>query len=82
LNNSIFLFCYDNSFTGQLPGDKSYSIIFVNAKIKTHVPNHYTSIQFSEAIKRKLKWYEEEPDRMIIKKETDDWLDDIILSYE
>ena len=80
--SSDFLCSYDKSFTGPLLGDKSYSVIFDNSKIKTYVPDYCATVPFSEGIKRTLDWFEEKPERMIIKKETNKWIDGIIKSYE
>ena len=79
--SSNFLCEYDDSFKGSLWGDKSYSVIFDNTKIKTFVPGFCCIIPFSEGIKRTLAWFEADPKRMVIKKETNDKIDDIIKKY-
>ncbi len=80
--SSDFLCNYDNSLTGPLLGDKSYSVIFDNTKIKTFVPDYCATIPFSIGIKRTLDWFEEEPERMIIKEETNNMIDKILESYK
>ena len=57
-------------------------MIFDNSKIKTYVPDYCATVPFSKGIKRTLDWFEEKPERMIIKKETNKWIDGIIKSYE
>ncbi len=79
---SDFLCNYDNSLIGSLLGDKSFSVIFDNTKIKTFVSDFCCTIPFSEGIKRTLAWFQADPKRMIIKKETNDKIDDIIKKYE
>jgi len=66
---------------GNLLGDKAYSAIFDNAKIKRFVPDYVATIPFSEGIKRTLKWFESDPSRMIIKEETNRFLDQLIEDY-
>jgi nucleoside-diphosphate-sugar epimerase len=63
---------------GNLLGDKAYSAVFDNAKIKRFVPDYVATIPFSEGIKRTLKWFESDPSRMIIKEETNRFLDQLI----
>jgi nucleoside-diphosphate-sugar epimerase len=79
---SDFLCSYDDSFLGSLLGDKSFSVIFDNTKIKTFVPDFCCTIPFSEGIKRTLDWFHADPKRMVIKKETNERIDDIIKKYE
>jgi nucleoside-diphosphate-sugar epimerase len=66
---------------GNLLGDKAYSAVFDNAKIKRFVPDYVATIPFSEGIKRTLKWFESDPSRMIIKEETNRFLDQLIEDY-
>ena len=72
----------DSSLTGSLLGDKSYSVVFDNTKIKTFVPDFKCVIPFSEGIKKTLAWFEADPKRMIIKKESNEMIDRIIKAYE
>jgi len=66
---------------GNLLGDKAHSAIFDNSKIKRLVPDYVATIPFSEGIKRTLKWFESDPSRMIIKEETNRFLDELIENY-
>ncbi|MFO7446725.1 MAG: SDR family oxidoreductase [Ignavibacteriaceae bacterium] len=79
---SDFICEYDEYYTGSLLGDKSYSVIFDNTKIKTFVPGYTAKIPFSEGIKRTIAWFEADPARMIIKKESNDFIDGLIQAYE
>lgn len=67
---------------GTLVGDKGTSVIFDNSKIKRYVPDFVCTIPFKQGIKRTIDWFEAEPSRMIIKKETNDWIDKVIAKYE
>jgi nucleoside-diphosphate-sugar epimerase len=80
--SSDFICRYENSLTGSLIGDKAVSVIFDNTKIKRFVPDFVATIPFSEGIKRTLAWFEADPKRKIIKKETNDMIDRIINAYE
>ena len=66
---------------GNLLGDKAYSAIFDNSKIKRFLPDYVATIPFSEGIKRTLEWFESDPSRMIIKEETNRFLDQLIENY-
>jgi nucleoside-diphosphate-sugar epimerase len=49
--------------TGGLLGDKSWSVVFDNTKIKTFVPSYQAVIPFREGIRRTLAWFEADPRR-------------------
>jgi len=67
---------------GSLTGDKATSVIFDNTKIKRFVPEFTAVIPFHRGIQRTIKWFESDPARKIVKKETNDWMDTIIEQYE
>ena len=67
---------------GNLLGDKAHCAIFDNSKIKRFVPDYVATIPFSEGIKQTLKWFESEPSRMIVKEETNRFLDELIETFE
>lgn len=79
---SDFIARHDKFQVGNLLGDKSYSVIFDNTKIKTFVPGFTATIPFKEGIKRTLKWFEENPEKQVINPETDKLMDAIIQAYE
>jgi nucleoside-diphosphate-sugar epimerase len=79
---SDFIVQQESSFIGNLLGDKSYSVIFDNTKIKTFVPEFKAIIPFSQGIKRTLAWFEADPERQIIKEETNETMDRIIKAYQ
>lgn len=79
---SDFIVKYESSLMGSLLGDKSYSVIFDNSKIKKYVPDFTATISFKEGIKRTIDWFDAKPERKIIRKETDDMMDRIIHLYE
>jgi nucleoside-diphosphate-sugar epimerase len=79
---SEILAAFDQELRGSLIGDKATSIIFDNTKIKRFVPEFSAVIPFNRGIQRTLEWFESDPARQIIRKETDDWMDKIINKYE
>jgi nucleoside-diphosphate-sugar epimerase len=52
--------------SGGLLGDKSWSVVFDNTKIKTFVPTFQAVIPFREGIRRTLAWFEADPRRQRI----------------
>jgi nucleoside-diphosphate-sugar epimerase len=66
---------------GNLLGDKTHCAIFDNSKIKRFVPGYVATIPFSEGIKQTIEWFESDPSRMIIKEETNRFLDELIESF-
>ena len=79
---SDFLVSINENYRGELLGDKSYSVIFDNTKIKTFVPKYKAVIPFSEGIKKTLNWFDEKKSRQIVNNETNQMMDKIISLYE
>jgi len=79
---SDFIVHQENSLEGSLLGDKSYSAIFDNTKIKMFVPDFKAVIPFNKGIKKTIEWFESDSERQIIKKETEDMMDRLISTYE
>jgi nucleoside-diphosphate-sugar epimerase len=67
---------------GRLLGDKSASAVFDNAKVKAFVPDYEATILFKEGIRKTLDWFEEDPKRQLIRKNTVEMMDEIIGRYE
>jgi len=67
---------------GNLLGDKAVSVVFDNSKIKAFVPEFKATIPFRQGIKRTVKWFEEDPSRMVIVDETNRFMDTVIHEYE
>jgi nucleoside-diphosphate-sugar epimerase len=72
----------DEELRGSLIGDKATSVIFDNTKVKRFVPGFSAVIPFHRGIQRTVAWFESDPARRIIRKETDDWMDKVINHYE
>ncbi len=78
---SDYLGSFDPQLKGSLLGDKAVSTIFDNSKIRRFVPEFNPSIRFKDGIKETINWFEQKPERMIIREETNDFMDRIIQSY-
>lgn len=79
---SDFICNCEPSFIGGLLGDKSVCAIFDNSKIKKFVPGFKAVIPLSEGVKKTLDWFEADPKRKIIRKETNALMNRIIKKYE
>ena len=67
--------------TGNLLGDKTWSAIFDNSKIKTFVPGFQATIPFHEGIRRTLAWFDADERRRVIEEEVNREMDSIIAAY-
>jgi nucleoside-diphosphate-sugar epimerase len=65
-----------------LLGDKAWSVIFDNTKIKTFVPGFQAVIPFREGIRRTLAWYEADPRRCRIDQSVNAEMDTILRAYQ
>ena len=72
---------YDKEMGAGLLGDKSYSVIFDNSKIKKFVPGFKATIPFSEGIKKVLKWFNDDSDRKKINPKDNEYMDNLIQVY-
>jgi nucleoside-diphosphate-sugar epimerase len=72
----------ENSYTGNLLGDKAESVIFDNSKIKMFVPRFKAVIPFSEGIKKTLAWFDANPAKKFINPKTNEIIDRVINVYE
>jgi hypothetical protein len=57
-------------------------VIFDNTKIKSFVPDFNATISFKDGIKKTVEWFESDPSRMVIKEETNVFMDKVIEAYE
>jgi nucleoside-diphosphate-sugar epimerase len=79
---SDFLASFDEEYRGSLIGDKATSVIFDNSKIKRFVPGFVATIPFRQGIKRTIDWFEADPSRQVIKKETNEMMEKMLAQYE
>jgi nucleoside-diphosphate-sugar epimerase len=64
--------------TGGLLGDKTWSTVFDNTKIKTFVPTYQAVIPFREGIRRTLAWFEADPRRQRVDDAVNQEMDHIL----
>jgi nucleoside-diphosphate-sugar epimerase len=69
------------SQAGNLFGDKMYSVVFDNSKIKSFVPGFQATIPFREGVRRTLDWFQADPKRQRIDEGVNAELDSILAAY-
>lgn len=65
-----------------LLGDKMWSVIFDNSKIKRFVPDYCATIPYYMGVRRAIEWFQAEDSRMVVKPEDDAMIDDILEKYQ
>ena len=66
---------------GSLLGDKTWSVVFDNTKIKRFVPGFQARIPFREGVRRTLDWFESDPARRRIDPAVEEQMDRILKAY-
>lgn len=66
------------AFTGSLFGDKMWSSVFDNSKIKSSVPGFQATIPFSVGIRRTVEWFEADKSRQRIDDAVNTEMDQIL----
>jgi len=69
---------YDPGKTAGLRGDKMYSMVFDNSKIKSLVPEFAARVPFAEGVRRSVAWFEADPARMCVNADANVLFDRII----
>ena len=67
--------------TGDLLGDKTWSAVFDNSKIKAFVPDFQATIPFREGMRRALGWFAADKNRQRINEQVNAEMDQIINAY-
>jgi len=75
-----FIEKYDNEWGCNLLGDKGYSTVFDNSKIRTVVPDFKASIAYREGVKEVIDWYSHK-ENQIVNTDLDDQMDKMIYDY-
>ncbi len=78
---SDFIAQIDPAGGAGLLGDKMWTVIFDNSKIKRLVPDYVASIPFHVGIRRTLAWYQADPKRMEVSPEDHALFDRILEAY-
>lgn len=69
-------------YEGPLFGDKTWSVVFDNSKIKSFVPEFRAKISFREGVRRALAWFAADPKRQRIDDQVNAEMDMIIQAYQ
>jgi len=64
--------------TGNLLGDKTWSVVFDNSKIKTFVPEFEAVIPFRAGIQRTIAWFDADERRQSVDETSNDQIDRIL----
>jgi nucleoside-diphosphate-sugar epimerase len=72
---------YDPNWGAGLLGDKSYSVIFDNSKIKRLVPDFYATIPFARGVTEIMDWYKADVSRQKVDPLFNQLCDRIIADY-
>ena len=63
---------------GSLLGDKAWSVVFDNAKIRRFVPEYRPRVSFAEGMARSIAWFDADPARRTVNEESDRRIDRVI----
>ena len=72
----------DPSLRGGLLGDKTWSVIFDNSKIKSLVPEFQATIPFHVGIRKTLAWFDEDESRKRVDDAVNQQMDRILAVYK
>jgi nucleoside-diphosphate-sugar epimerase len=78
---SDFIAGVEPSLAGSLLGDKTWSVVFDNSKIKKLVPGFESVIPFREGIRRTVEWFESDEARRNVDKDLNDSMNRILAAY-
>lgn len=79
---SDFIAKIDQAIGDNLLGDKAWSMIFDNSKIKRFVPDFNPTITFRKGMERAWAWFLANPSRQIINEKEDQAIERILAAYE
>ena len=78
---SDFISLFDARTGASLLGDKSYSVVFDNTKIKRTASGFRATVSFAEGIRGSLAWFEADPGRKTVSEGANQMMDRIIQAY-
>lgn len=71
---------FDSRAGASLLGDKAYSIVYDNSKIKRAVPGFEATVSFAEGMRRSLAWFDADPRRRTVNDEANRLMDRMVSS--
>ncbi len=80
--SSDLIAAHDPDSYGSLIGDKIYSVVFDNTKIKRFVPDFVATVPWTEGVRKALAWFEADLARRSIDQRANILWDGILNSYE
>jgi nucleoside-diphosphate-sugar epimerase len=78
---SEFIAGIDPELGTSLLGDKTWSVVFDNSKIKSFVPGFQAMIPFRVGIRRTLAWFDADESRRHVDEKVNQQLDQILAAY-
>jgi nucleoside-diphosphate-sugar epimerase len=66
---------------GSLLGDKAYSTVFDNSKIKAAVPAFRATTSFAAGIRKSIEWHDARPEKCVIDEKINDVMDHLVGVY-
>jgi len=78
---SDFIVKVEPNYEGPLFGDKAWSVVFDNSKIKSFVPEFQATIPFREGMRRAIEWFAADKKRQRIDEKVNQEIDVIIEAY-
>lgn len=79
--SSEFIAQVEADFYGSLIGDKAWSLIYDNSKIKAFVPDYQAIIPFREGIRRTLAWFDADESRKRVDANVNAQMERILTAY-
>ncbi len=64
-----------------LLGDKAYSVLFDNSKIKRFVPTYKATITLEEGLRRSVAWFRKRPELMVANEKTNAEIEKVLKAY-
>jgi nucleoside-diphosphate-sugar epimerase len=78
---SEFIARFDAELGANLLGDKSFSVVYDNRKIKQLVPGFQATVTFAEGLEKSIAYHEADPSRMVPSARSNDLIDRILESW-
>ena len=78
---SDFIARVSPELAGSLLGDKTWSVVFDNTKIKTFVPGFQAATPFRDGIRRTLAWFAADGERRCVDDAVNTEMDRILKAY-
>jgi len=73
---------FNPDLTGTLLGDKTWSAVFDNSKIKRLVPDFVATVPFAQGVKRSVEWFDADKSHCTVDDEYNKFMDRLIAAYE